>query len=584
MTVFTGKTSEKTTILFLAANPGNTTRLRLGAEVTAIRAGLAQSTYRDHFAFEQIWATTPQAMQSAILKVRPQIVHFSGHGSDQDVLLLENDSGQSKLVAAQALSGLFELFADCVECVVLNACYSEVQASAIAQHIPFTIGMNQAIGDRAATQFSVGFYTALGEGETIPFAFKYGRSCISMDGLPDGTVPAFIRRTGAVEQSLNRRKDQPNKSSGASRKAVVIQSSDAQQSQKQRHESYPQQPTISPENILQDSQDGAVDLGSRFYVRSLKEDRACEAIQQPGALLRIKSPQGMGKSSLTIRVLERCKHSSHRAITLDFKQTNVRFFQDLDRFAQWFCASVGKPLGIRVKTDEYWDDIFGPNDNCTDYFERYLLAGEPLTLALENFDRLFEYPDIEVDFCGLLRGWHEKAKRDKRWEQLRLIIVYSQESYEPKDINQSPFNVGFLVELGPWTLVEVKELATRHGLDLSGQDLARLLNLTGGHPQLVRLALMPLALGEMSLDVIEATAATEAGIYRAHLLERLNYLEQRPELKATMKQIVDAEGPVRVKSQDAFKLDSMGLISRHNNDVSSLCEVYRAYFRERLAE
>ena len=309
--------TEKKTILFLAANPSDTTRLMLGAEVTAIRAGLAQSTYRDCFAFEQIWATTPQAMQNAILRVRPQIVHFSGHGSGQDGLLLENGSGQSKPVTAQALSGLFELFADCVECVVLNACYSEVQGSAIAQHIPFTIGMTQAIGDRAATQFSVGFYTALGEGETIPFAFKYGRSGISMDGLPDGAIPTFIRRTGANEQLLNRVATEPQPSSGESRKAIVSQASDAHQRQNQRLATLPKPPTITPEDILQDSQDGAVDLDSRFYVRSPKEERACEAIQQPGALLRIKSPQGMGKSSLTIRVLKRCESYAHRTVTLD---------------------------------------------------------------------------------------------------------------------------------------------------------------------------------------------------------------------------------------------------------------------------
>ena len=97
----------------------------------------------------------------------------------------------------------------------------------------------------------------------------------------------------------------------------------------------------------------------------------------------------------------------------------------------------------------YWDDIFGANDNSTDYFENYLLqeGTPPLVLAIDNFDRVFQYIDIETDFCGLLRGWHERSKTKKQWEKLRLIVVHSQESYAQKDINQSPFNVGQVIEL-----------------------------------------------------------------------------------------------------------------------------------------
>lgn len=58
--------------------------------------------------------------------------------------------GNSKLVDWAALAGLFALFAEDIRCVVLNGCYSEVQARAIAQHIPYVIGMNKAIRDKAA--------------------------------------------------------------------------------------------------------------------------------------------------------------------------------------------------------------------------------------------------------------------------------------------------------------------------------------------------------------------------------------------------------------------------------------------------
>jgi len=607
---------QKKIILFLAANPQDTDRLRLEQEVKEIEEGLLRSTYRDSFEFEQVWATTPRDMRRAILKIRPQLVHFSGHGSGKSGLILEDSQGKAKLVSALALSDLFKLFADSVECVVLNACYSDIQAQAIALHIPHTIGMNQAIGDRAAIEFAVGFYDALGEGRVVEFAFDYACASLTTEGIPEELTPVLIKQPGARRQGKASRQNEPLtnghklldcKQPDDSRKAVVVPTvvdhkvgvptiepleqplAQALAQDKERLTSpiisASVNPTsVNPEDIRQESQDGAVDLNSRFYVASLLEARAFEAISRPGALVRIKSPCGMGKSSLTIRLLDYAKAQRYRTVTLDFKQTNARFFEELDKFAQWFCASVGKPLGIRVKTDEYWDDIFGPNDNCTDYFEQYLLTGEPLTLALENFDRLFDYPEIEVDFCGLLRGWHEKAKRDDRWDQLRLVIVYSQESYEPKDINQSPFNVGVPIELGPWTIEEVEDLARNYGLMLEATNLKCLMDLTGGHPHLVRLTLPPLALSEMTLCEVMETAATEAGIYRSHLMERLNYLESHPDLLTAMRQTVNSDEPVRLRSQDAYKLDSMGLIRRQNNEVTPLCEVYRAYFKERLAE
>ena len=142
------------TILFLAANPKDTGRLRLDQELRDIAEGLQRAQKRDQFNLEQRLAVRPRDIQRAMLDVSPQIVHFSGHGAGEQGLIFEDESGNAKLVNGAALAGLFELFADRIQCVVLNGCYSEVQATAIAQHIPYVIGMNQAIGDKAAIAFA----------------------------------------------------------------------------------------------------------------------------------------------------------------------------------------------------------------------------------------------------------------------------------------------------------------------------------------------------------------------------------------------------------------------------------------------
>lgn len=170
--------SDKFTILFLGANPLDTSRLRLGEEVRKIADGLKRSKHRDKILLEQRWATRPRDLSRALLELKPRIVHFSGHGTDDEGLAFEDDSGMAELIKSNKLSALFDLFSDCVECVILNACYSESQAEAIFQHIPYVIGMTGAIDDKAAIDFSVGFYDALGNGESIDFSYQFSKSIL----------------------------------------------------------------------------------------------------------------------------------------------------------------------------------------------------------------------------------------------------------------------------------------------------------------------------------------------------------------------------------------------------------------------
>ncbi|MDJ0676829.1 MAG: CHAT domain-containing protein [Calothrix sp. MO_167.B42] len=179
------------TILFLAANPQGTEQLHLDQEVREISEGLLRSQHRDSFKLEQKWAVRPKDVQRALLQLNPQIVHFSGHGAGTKGLLFAGEDVNTTFVDADTLANLFKLFADQVKCVILNGCYTEIQAEAIAQHIPYVIGMNKAIGDRAAIDFAVGFYDALGAGRSIEFAYEFGRNAIQMAGIPEHLTPVL---------------------------------------------------------------------------------------------------------------------------------------------------------------------------------------------------------------------------------------------------------------------------------------------------------------------------------------------------------------------------------------------------------
>ena len=178
------------TILILAANPTNTSKLRLEEESREIEEGIRRSNKREQFKLETKLAVRQRDFYRAILDTQPQIVHFCGHGEGQDGIVLEDETGTTAFVQADMLASQFKLFAKKgVECVVLNACYSEIQAEAISQHINYVIGMNHAIGDEAAIKFAVAFYDALTAGENVEFAFELG--CSQLIGLKEHQTPVL---------------------------------------------------------------------------------------------------------------------------------------------------------------------------------------------------------------------------------------------------------------------------------------------------------------------------------------------------------------------------------------------------------
>jgi hypothetical protein len=179
-------------ILFLSANPKNTSHLRLDEEIRNIEQFLRASDFRDRFSLNQKWAVRMQDLQGYLLRYKPDIVHFSGHGSGSKGIILEDDLGNSHSVSDRALSNLFSVLKDNVRCVVLNACYSEVQAQEIAKHIDCVIGMSEAIGDQAAINFSSAFYQGLGYGRDIKTAFDLGCIQIDIANLNQQDIPKLL--------------------------------------------------------------------------------------------------------------------------------------------------------------------------------------------------------------------------------------------------------------------------------------------------------------------------------------------------------------------------------------------------------
>ena len=192
--------------------------------------------------------------------------------------------------------------------------------------------------------------------------------------------------------------------------------------------------------------EGSVALSSPFYLnRSPIESICYETIAKPGSLIRIKGAKWMGKTSLIMRILDRGVAQGQKTVYLDFDAIDHTILQNLDKLLRWLCVTISRQLKLTNKVNHYWDtDILGSNDNCTFYFEEFLLTefDSDIILAWDNVDLLFPYRQVVEDFLGLLRSWHEKGKIHRCWSRLKLVLAHSTEVYIPLDINQSPFNAG----------------------------------------------------------------------------------------------------------------------------------------------
>lgn len=546
-------------ILILSANPKNTDKLRLDEEVRKIQAGLERARSRDKFEIITKWAVRTDDLPRALLDHEPEIVHFSGHGAGNHGLALENNAGQMQLVSTASLARLFKLFKNQIECVLLNACYSEVQAEAIHQHIDCVVGMNQTIGDKAAIKFAVGFYDALGADRTYEDAYEFGCTAIDLESIPESATPILKSRNNPKDSAGIPQQPQP--------------------------EQIPENPTPTVKVISLENPEGQVPLDSAFYVERPPIETDCyETILKPGALIRIKAPRQMGKTSLMTRILSHAHQNSYQTASLNFQSADTEFLCNLDLFLQWFCASITNELNLPDKLGDYWKGVLGSKNKCTNYFQRYLLPAinTPIAFGLDEVDEVFKHPIIAADFFGLLRAWHERSKNELVWKNLRLVIAHSKEVYIPLNINQSPFNVGLPIELPDLNQTQVQVLVKRHGINWSDSQVEELRQLVDGHPYLVRVALYEIARGRMTLPKLQQIAATEEGPYSDHLRRHWLNLQIDTELLDAIQQVVTADAPVNVGAEAAFKLRSMGLVKFQGNEVVPLCDLYKQYFGGRL--
>jgi len=173
---------ESLRILFLAANPTTTSRLDLEEELRSLELELKGTDFRDSIRLVARNAVRPDDLIRYVREETPNVIHFSGHGSE-DGITLRNDAGEDHAVEGHQLERFLRDRG--VELVVLNSCYSESQAVAVRGAVRAVVGTTEVVEDEAARRFTVAFYRSVGNGLSIREAFRDGTDAVALHGLND---------------------------------------------------------------------------------------------------------------------------------------------------------------------------------------------------------------------------------------------------------------------------------------------------------------------------------------------------------------------------------------------------------------
>ncbi|HEY0478611.1 MAG TPA: serine/threonine-protein kinase [Kofleriaceae bacterium] len=202
--------SGKSTILFLAADPTGVDEFTLGRQARAIQEELERAGWRDRFELVTRWAPTPLDLLRELRKIKPIVVQFAGSGQAAaghrhgqrlvgdrvGGLFFQGIDGRPQFVSATALQEMFDAAGASVRLVVLNGCFSELQAQALLLHVDCVVGTRGTVDPAAAKAYAIGFFGGLGEHESVATAHKQGCAAISLMGLGDDDRPQLMVRRG----------------------------------------------------------------------------------------------------------------------------------------------------------------------------------------------------------------------------------------------------------------------------------------------------------------------------------------------------------------------------------------------------
>jgi CHAT domain-containing protein len=174
----------------MAAAPDDKIYVNVVKEGTEIQQTL--DGQRDKFQFIHILGITKDHFLDDLERYRPNILHFSGHGTESSSLVFQDGDELS----SEQLEKTFQSLPFKISVVFLNACYSKHQARSISKYVDYIIGMKKAVSDEAAIIFSSKFYKSLLKNINYKEAYSDAIAYLSYYLESESSIPKLITSHG----------------------------------------------------------------------------------------------------------------------------------------------------------------------------------------------------------------------------------------------------------------------------------------------------------------------------------------------------------------------------------------------------
>ncbi len=281
-------------------------------------------------------------------------------------------------------------------------------------------------------------------------------------------------------------------------------------------------------------------------------------------------------------VIEGAIQANKKVAFLDFQLIEKDTLYNATAFYQHFCRWISYELGLIDKVEKYWKIPLGNTQLCSKYIKEHVLQSikNPVVISMDEVEKIFE-TKYYSDFFGMLRSWHNNRSYKKEWKNLDLALITSTEPYLfIADLNQSPFNVGLVLELQDFLPEQVSDLNKRYNHPLSPKEENDLFELLGGHPYLTNKAFYMVASKRMTTAELFSHASDERGPFGDHLRYNLFHLHSRKELISGLRQVLRNN---RCTDENIFlRLRGAGLVRREENNVITRNKLYGIFFSKHL--
>jgi MinD-like ATPase involved in chromosome partitioning or flagellar assembly len=329
---------------------------------------------------------------------------------------------------------------------------------------------------------------------------------------------------------------------------------------------------------------GAMAANDPLYIERVSDQEAMSTLNDiEGFTITIKGTRQTGKSSLLNRLLVAAGEKNMRTAYIDFQLIENSSLENSEVFFRYFCRLLSWEFELEDRTERFWKNPLGAVQKTSTYMQRYILneiSQVQILLVMDEVERMFA-SSFRSDFFSMLRSWHNNRARGGDWKRFNLALSTSTEPYQfIADLNQSPFNVGNVIELQDFTLDEVSDLDNRYQQPLTLAQVQQLFNLLSGHPYLTRRALHLIASQRTTITELFDNASEDNGPFGDHLRNCLFGMANQENLKLGLLQVIKNN---RISDdQIYFRLRGAGLVKRVGNLVVPRNKLYAEYFSKHL--